>query len=374
MDNYFKVLNTNKSGVTYNINRQKRTEEEQDEFLKEKYNDRIKGIKLKREIAIAGGNQERVKELEQEEKDVVFAYQQIKSMDLRNKLKKESEIKEQQTRRQKVANKKKSPYEILGALEDTLKHLATEEQRDDYIKNKRDKMIKACEDCLTRIEKKNFRERFKIETKMKEIEQAYEVVRTEEKRKTYRKEQEIEEKYSHAIEYDPTLIANRNDGKNDFLTNKMLTREERGDLEYLVPDKEDRKLRILKTAQVIFENSHGKSSAINEYQITREIDGEEKVDIIYTKLDLNYLKVKSIDPDCYDCVVNQLLAEDTIRGSKYNRGYIGEVEQDRKGNYSITLKNDKLSPKEQEQLTAVTILGKLKEQEKEEQEMIGEVS
>lgn len=368
MEDYFGELGTNKWAVMYDgINGKKRTEEEKKQFIGEKYNGAIRSIKIKQEIAIKEGNEERLRELRQKEEEVRFAYQQIKSMDLGNKLQDKLAKKEEGTIIQNIKSIEKNPYNVLGALKETIERLDTEEQKDAYIQKKRDERIRAYEIQLQGTGNDDFKTRIKIETKMKQIEEAYGKINTEEKRK----EQEIESEYSHISEYDPNLIANKDEVGGQFLNNKLITRKESEDTEYLVPDMENRKLRILKIAEIIFQNSFGHSSHVNEYQITREINGQEKIDIIYTKLNLRYLQVKSIDPNCYNCVVNQLLAEDTIEGSKHNGGYIGEVKQDREGNYNITLKQEELSLKEQEQLTAVMIVEKMKEQE---QERLGEIS
>ena len=74
-----------------------------------------------------------------------------------------------------------------------------------------------------------------------------------------------------------------------------------------------------------------------------------------------------INPDYYDCFVNKLLAEETIEGSKYNGGFIAGIERDQEGNYYITIEKEHLSPKEQEQLTAIMMIMKQKEQSMNEQ-------
>ena len=100
---------------------------------------------------------------------------------------------------------------------------------------------------------------------------------------------------------------------------------------------------------------------IDEYEIRRIIEGEERVDIVYTHLSLPSLKIqeetgKPINDDYYDCVVNKLLSEEMIKGSKYNSGYIGQIEQDKKGNYYTTLDKGKLNAREQEMLSAVMMM------------------
>ena len=65
---------------------------------------------------------------------------------------------------------------------------------------------------------------------------------------------------------------------------------------------------------------------------------------------------KPDNPEYYDCVVNELLSEDSIEGSKYNGGYIGNVERAKDGKYTSTLDRKELNAEEQEMLTAVMLL------------------
>ena len=91
--------------------------------------------------------------------------------------------------------------------------------------------------------------------------------------------------------------------------------------------REDKEIILRKTGEINFLNSIGNYSAyINEYEISRNINGEKKVDTIYTNLSLPELSInkksgKPVNEKYYNCVVNKLLAEDTIEGSKYNGGY-----------------------------------------------------
>lgn len=276
---------------------------------------------------------------------------------------------------------KEDCYKILNILEEKLKQFPSEEEKDQYIKERRDELLEFYTRDLERAKK--FNEEQKIKLNMKKIEEAYEKVSTAEKRKNYAEERKreeenvnekvkaktIEEKYSHADEYKSYLINNTSNSDN-----KMVRREEVVSREYAYDDRENRQLRIRRTADVKFQNATGVGElSISEYEVKRIIDGQEKEDIVYTDVPIIYLSKDSktrepIYPDYYDCFVNKLLAEDTIEGSKYNGGFIGGIEQDEKGNYYITIEEERLSPKEQEQLTAVMMIKQREENIKEEGE------
>lgn len=257
--------------------------------------------------------------------------------------------------------RKQSAYEILDTLKETSERY-TDEENDQRIRKRRDKLKKRYEEELKTTT--DFKKKAKIELKLQQIEEAYNMINTAAKREEYAKQQidealteETRQKYSHVSEYKPDLI-NTKKGTKD----KMLKKEEKPSKEYSCPDEENRQLTIKRTARINFQNWTGMGGLfIDEYEIRRIIDGEERVDIVYTHLSLPSLKIqeetgKPINDDYYNCVVNELLSEEMIKGSKYNSGYIGQIEQDEEGNYYTTLGKGKLNPREEEMLSAVMIM------------------
>lgn len=245
---------------------------------------------------------------------------------------------------------KQTAYEILDTLEETSERY-TDKENDQRIRKRRDKLKKGYEEELKTTT--DFRKKAKIELHIKEIDEAYDMVNTAVKREEYNRKL----KYSHVSEYRPDLI-NTKKGTND----KMLEKEEEPSKEYSCPDEENGQLTIKRTARINFQNWTGTGELyIDEYEIRRIIKGEERVDIVYTHLSLPSLKIqketgKPINDDYYNCVVNELLTEEMIKGSKYNSGYIGQIEQDEEGNYYTTLGKGKLNAREQEMLSAVMIM------------------
>lgn len=227
-----------------------------------------------------------------------------------------------------------------------------------------------------------------FKAKFQELEFAYENVKTEELRKSYNetlqsegkgklhdeyikqinieiksemKTKQIENTYSKAENYDSELIKTINDGK--CKGEKLVLRKSSKD-PVTVSLRDKRNTTIKHTGTVHFANFMECESYVNEYQIVRYVDNQQKVDTVYTILNLPQLGFKKntgepSNPQYYSCVTNKLLSEDAIEGSKYNGGYIGLVEKDDYG-YDITI-DKKLSEEEKENLAAVMIIKKMEE-------------
>ncbi len=368
MEDYYKVLGTSRYAVEYDVmnNNKRRTEEEQDKFLKMKYQDKLKMIKRSKDIARARRDQNKLKELEGEEQKLIFAYQKISSATLRKEYHNEIEGKKEKI---VAIYKRESPYEVLNINKEDLEKYTNEEINKIIEKNRKD-LITQYSTELDSIPFKFFSKRMKVERIIKEVEEAYELISTVDKRKEY-EEQEQKEKYSHANEYNPYLINDISNSDHKSLQGKIVRREEALSREYSYDDEENRQLRIKQTGVIRFQNWTGVVNLfVNEYKVTRVIDGQEVVDIVYANLpsiDLSRINEKEepIDPDYYNCFINKLLAEDTIEASRSNGGFIGGIERDKKG-YYITLEKKDLLPMEQEQMTAVMIWKQREEEIKKE--------
>lgn len=383
MEDYYKIIGTNKHAVDYDINGKKRTVEEKLEFIKEKYEYQIRIMENRKTIARNQNNQEKLEELNAQMEAISYGYQQIKSSILEQEYEQKSDKTQKQDSMTRIF-KKKTPYELLNLLEESMK-CRTDEQNNKLIENRKQQLLSSYK---KRGEaSNNFKEKLKLQTQMLEIENAYETIKTPDRRKEYAKQQEekdeeeqnakkIEEKYSHISECKAYLI---NDGKNvndKSLQNKIVEKQVKLSEQCLFMDKNNRQLRIRQTGRINFENwTTVNKLFINEYEVKREINGEEKIDIVYINLDFRDLKKSLtvdektrtlINPDYYNCIANELLAEETIEGSKYNGGYMGGIEKDKNGKYHITLANKKLLPMEQEQMTAVIIMQQREKSRKEE--------
>ena len=389
MKDCYEVIGTSKEAMKRDMNNEPRTEEQIDNFLKMKYEDRLRKIEIMREAAEERGDQNRLKELEEEEQKVILAYQKISSGALREEY--QSEIERKKDKIIVPTYKRKSPYEVLDINKEDFRQ-CTDEEIDKIIEERRNNLITEYSAELDSISVRFFSERMKLEVKIQEVEEAYSLISTVEKRKNYdqqiqeqeeeKKEiieaQKLQQKYSHADEFDPNLIKGvlNSDYETAIFQAKKVKREKEVSKEYSYENKENRQLRIKQTAKIKFQNRLGIGELhINEYEVRRVIDGEEKMDIIYTLLSKRLEDIdRKIDPEYYDRFVNELLAEETIEGSKYNEGFIGGIETDQDGKYYITLGHSKLSPMEKEQLAAVCIMKKrdraIREREKGKEEIV----
>lgn len=373
MEDYYEAIGTTKNAVEYDMNGKKRNTKEKLEFIKEKFKFEMKKIENSKSIARNRNDQEKLAKLNRQTEAIILAYDKIKFSILEQKHEQNLDKKAMITK----VPKKKTPYEVLNLFKESMKYRSAEEN-DAVIRERRDEALKNLQKKLQNVS--DFKEKLRIEAEIKEIEEAYEMIKIEDKRRVYAEQeqkkdeeekqkvrtQKIKEKYSHSSECTPYLIKNRQNSGDKSLQNKMIERKEELSEEYSYIDKENRQLRIRQTAKINFENwTSVNKFFINEYEVIRKINGEEKKDIIYMNLAIRDLKIdlsvdkktgKPINPDYYDCFVNKLLAEETIEGSKYNEGFIGGIGQNREGNYYITLEKDCLPPMEQEQMTAVIIM------------------
>lgn len=330
MKDCYEILGTNRNAIYYKdlLKREPRPKQEQDIFLRNVYKNKMNLIKIKQDAAQRRNNPERLRELEQEAEETKFAYEQVKSANLRQKYHQEMD-RDDERQNSKVVAFRQQLRENYGI------ELQSEEQQTQQIKNKKSREV------------------------------------------------EIMEKYSHVSEYNlNSLIGTQKKSLNDAI----VERREVFSKERFYKDKENRNLRVKQIGRINFRDWIGGQLYVDELEVRREIDGEERVDIIYANLSIPDLEVdkntgEPINSDYYDCFANKLLAEDTIEGSKYNDGFIGGIEKGKDGNYYITLEKEikepknknvkednkgkkdeeekkeesKLPPIEQQQLTAVSV-------------------
>ena len=133
----------------------------------------------------------------------------------------------------------------------------------------------------------NPEQRKRAEDILKKAKQYYEKINTKEKRDTYKKEldlkEEIErkkinkEKYSKIDQLDFKMIGTVKEGKNKG--RKLVAKTENKNPQ-VVDLNDSRKIKISKTGEIIFKNSVLLCNSVNEYLISRIINGKEKKDKI----------------------------------------------------------------------------------------------
>lgn len=344
-------------------------EQIKNEPLREKYNKTIaEKVKAEEWIATIGNTGSRFRKLKSKQeklKEKIEETEEEKTLQ-RNKYN-EFREKYQQEKGQRTA------YGNLNLHPKTLERITEQEA---------DKKVEHAKETLVNIAQREFEkenrviEKADIALKINTIKKSYEEVATLAKRREYKEQmvkerrQQIKDKYCHTKEYAPNLIRTSQE-KEESIQNKKVIRKP--ELSRVIPfsDNENRNLRIRKTAVIGFLDSASSTvRRVQEYEVKRLIEGEERTDIVYTDISVIELHfgqdLKGFDKDYYDCVVNQLFSEEMIEASKYNEGYIGGIKKDEKGQYRTTLGDDTLSIKEQKMLTAIMIQKK-KEKEKEEE-------
>ena len=219
-----------------------------------------------------------------------------------------------------------------------------------------------------------------IENKLTLAHKYYEKICNAEARIQYKEELDIEQNKieekiiriycSKEEQYDPGLIKAIKDNNSTEL--KAVVHKKATDPVTLnLPDRQKRDILLTKTGEISFITSPNNIGAyISEYEVSRIVNGKENVDKIYANIDLTKLSIdketgKPSNPEYYNCIVNELLSEVVIRGSKYNKGYVGGVEKDENGQYKIGLAKDKLYDTEKEELAAVILY---KQQDKQNNE------
>lgn len=405
-------FDTSIEGLSYNPkNGMERTPEQKDEFLRDRFERKLKVIiftlqsKQKFLEQLLRGRKRR--ELLSEDEKAIVDREYLEIIKLTKKadqikadyaLVKNEKLRKQNipTETKIVKYKRPSPYKILKIDEKEL-DCYTEKEKDAIIERIKDILLTQYQCELNSLNKKNLNKRYtqqaRIEIKIQNIKEAYEKLKTSEKRRIYKIKQEQENRqeieierikelrtlYSHASEYDPTLISTttkfiQDNPDSGVMHKKSIEIKEEYDDEHFCPDPENRNLSFKKIAEVSCDTTMcGTKSYMYEYEVKRIIDGEEKIVRVYTADEIRIIEL-SIDrktnrpcnPNYYNAVINGLFSEDMLENSDVNSGFLGSVKQDKEGNYHLTIEKDKLSMQEKTMLTVAMMLKeqlKNKEQE-----------
>lgn len=263
-------------------------------------------------------------------------------------------------------------YDFFAISEEEI-YTLNADKADSIIKDVYDKFVKCYKDVLSNPELDEIIKR-EIENDYALACSYYNKISNMESRIAYKDELDIKEKEkkrealddyirdkcSKADQFDPELIETRNSNENAPLKS-VRYKKSIDPVKIILIDKKNRNTLLTKTGEIVFRTTPNNiESYISEYEVSKIINGKEKVYKIYANLNLQQLGRDKetgnlINPEYYDCVVNDLLSEGVLRGSKYNKGYVGGVEKDENGHYQIILKNKELDSNEKENLAAVMI-------------------
>ena len=272
-------------------------------------------------------------------------------------------------------------YRVLSFLHDEVTNLSDEEvlRRKDILIEQHEKSIEMLKNRLEEAKKgsgsKRFREIESIkgnialrENKIKEILSAYNQIATKEKRSAYNRrlislrenesstsrDQELKEKYQVPYQ-DNNLIRQVVWEPFDNHNQIGILRED------------GTKVTIEPIGRIAYRNFQNITGEVTAYRIFRNLEGKETWDICYSNLSFpdlykNPETGEFENEEYYKYVANNFLSDDNIEGSRYNRGYLGEVNVEKEGRYFTDLRNI-------EELTAITkMTEKYLKEEKEEGE------
>jgi len=361
----YKILGTSRSALTYSgFSMKKRNDVEINDFIKDKYFTALRTI----EISKVNASPEKIKELEEQAKLVEYAYRKLRTPYLRDQYHSQLDElkKENENNSTNAIPEQKNAYDVLNTTRDAINN-RSDADNDLFLEERKNKLISKYEAMI--IISNSFSEKEKISLKIKEIEENYQLIKNaqcrkkydetlkimEERRNRIKRKENIRLKFSHLREFMPTLIDYKTEDVNHITREKNIVKKHEESPEYKYLNNNNQEIRIKQISKVSFMNWEKMIDHLNEYEITRNVDGREKRDRIYTP-SISFFELSNQGSDYYNCVINELLSEDFIEGSKYNAGYIGSVDKNKEGKYITTLDKTNLKGRDKEMLTAVMLL------------------
>ena len=399
--------------------------DKKDEFIRMKKNDTLKAIENK--ISIVNEKlettnapkeqldlQKRLKRLEKSREEIENAYLDIANQESRERYDDKLDLNIKIENAEHKINRMitRDAYEILYLSRETC-HDGIGESRvtDKKIYKRRNALIKQVEDEIERLKEESlslsevngaydYRKKTGIdgqiallEEELNRIEEAYTKIATREQRKAYEVEREelkeqrkelirqsnLRKTYKISQYYNPNSIQQvaYKSLEIDEKEKRKLEKDKKRDLTQILVRENGAPVRVERIGMLAYKNAFNTTGMLDAYRITRKINGKTKSDVRYTNLNMIDLsrdpKTGELhDKEYYNFVANVFLSEDSIEGSKYNNGYIGEVVKDKEGNYIHDLSN-------RDELSAVMKLSEEKENsgkennEKDKKEIEGEV-
>ena len=242
-------------------------------------------------------------------------------------------------------------YEILQTTREKCNdNIKTSQNIDEYLLKRKNGLIREKEIELERIESvdsnRDFKKIQRVRLEIGRIKEAYEKIATKAKRESYddtlkelqekRQEQikqsKLREKYKRNQYYNPGCI-------------QELVYENIDGIKIKLKREDGEEILLKKIGRIGYKTNYNMIAEINEYEIVRIVNGEEKKDIIYTNLNESKLQLKQRgnkdeDKKYYKYIVDELFSEESIEEcKKYNKGYLGKVGKNKDGNYERNFKD-----------------------------------
>lgn len=371
--------------------------DKKDEFIRMKKNDTLKTIRNR--ISIVNEKlqvtndpkeqldlQKRLIELKEDQEAIEKAYLDIASQESResydDKLDLNIKIGSAEHKFDRAITR--DAYEILYLSRETCPDgIGVSRSTDNKIFKRKNSLKREIEDEIKELEKQslvlsrtrgadNYRKKTSIDgqiallkKELERIEEAYAKIATKEQRETYDVEcKELKEKRKELIRqsilrkkykvsqyYDPDSIQQIGYKSLEIDSTKKRAQEKdkTRKLSQTLVRRDGSTVTIERIGILAYKNAFNLTGTLDGYRITRKVNGEKRTDVRYTNLNMIDLsrdpKTGELhDREYYNFVANVFLSEDSIEGSKYNNGYIGEVVKDKEGNYIHDLSNrDELS-------------------------------
>ena len=275
-------------------------------------------------------------------------------------------------------------YEILGMSKTTCDDKSSNSRTIDgnlfrmknaLIKQSEDE-IRELQEELDSLEDKNDPESYRrksgidgdiasLEKEIERVENAYNKVATREARKAYDlelnqieeqaneriRQSDLRKKYSIAKYYNSNSIQQVGYKSLEITEKERIKqeKEKKRNLSVVLVREDGTEVIVERIGMLGYKTSDIGTGMLDAYRITRTVDGEKKWDVRYTNLNMidlsrNPKTGELQDKDYYDFVANVFLSEDSIEGTGYNAGYLGQALKDKDGNYFHDLRDiDELS-------------------------------
>ena len=275
-------------------------------------------------------------------------------------------------------------YEILGMSKTTCDDKSSNSRTIDgnlfrmknaLIKQSEDE-IRELQEELDSLEDKNDPESYRrksgidgdiasLEKEIERVENAYNKVATREARKAYDlelnqieeqaneriRQSDLRKKYSIAKYYNSNSIQQVGYKSLEITEKERIKqeKEKKRNLSVVLVREDGTEVTVERIGMLGYKASDIGTGMLDAYRITRTVDGEKKWDVRYTNLNMidlsrNPKTGELQDKDYYDFVANVFLSEDSIEGTGYNAGYLGQALKDKDGNYFHDLRDiDELS-------------------------------
>ena len=334
----YKIIGTSRQAVANTLEGKARTEKEQDLFIEEKAEHTIKLLEIKKNSPMR--SEEDKKRIERQIEEVEHAYNKLRTIDLRNTY--NAILDSQVAELKPKLPLQKDAYQILltnrAVCSDSVRKDA---DIDNMLLEQKEKLIHFAQRGMSGA---NFSKKQKIEVEIRDIEESYEKIKDRASREKYNEkidkikekrmreiqDEQLKREYDCSMRYDESVLYDKEPPRLKRYS-KNLTfhnfQNENGEI-----------IGIAETGRIDYTNFSSVLKAnVSEYMVKRMINGEEKQDYIYGNLSMIDLSIdkhtgKPINPEYYDLIVNKVLSEESIEAcSKYNHGYIGEIEETKHG-------------------------------------------